>query len=178
MPERLFVGVPIDEAARTALMRQLPRHLPGKQAPPENWHFTLKFLGSTEPDRRDALIEALRSQSFGNSFHLSFDRLGAFPNPGRARVLWVGTGAGRERLESIAQRVDAIASSVGFEKEKRPFKAHLTISRIKEPVSAAQVLAKTPPIQATTSVDELILYRSEQGGAHSRYVAVAMFPLK
>ncbi|HEX6576488.1 MAG TPA: RNA 2',3'-cyclic phosphodiesterase [Gemmatimonadaceae bacterium] len=175
--ERLFIGVPVDEAARATLLRQLPRQIPGKPTPPENWHFTLKFLGSTEAVARDRLIEAMRAASFGQSFNLSFDRLGAFPNAGRARVLWIGTGAGHERLEAIAQKVEAVASGIGFEREKRPFKPHLTISRMKEPASVMQLLSKVPAIQATMRVNEVMLYRSELGGSHSRYSVVARFSL-
>jgi len=176
--ERLFIGVPVDESTRSILMRQLPRSLPGKLSPPENWHFTLRFLGSTEAQRRDALIERLRSARFGSSFELSFDRLGAFPNSGRARVLWVGAGAGHARLESIAQKVEEIVRSIGFDAEKKPFKAHLTISRMKEPQSVSEMLARARPVQATMRVEELIIYRSEPGRSHSQYSVVMAFPLQ
>jgi RNA 2',3'-cyclic 3'-phosphodiesterase len=176
--ERLFIGVPVDESARFTLLRQLPRNIPGKPSPPENWHFTLRFLGSTGPERRDALIERLASTRFGSAFDLSFDRLGAFPNSGRARVLWVGAGAGHARLEGVAQKVEEIARSAGFEAEKKPFRAHLTISRMKEPQSVSELLARARPVQATMRVEELILYRSRPGGAHSQYSVVMAFPLK
>jgi 2'-5' RNA ligase len=175
--ERLFIGVPVDESTRSILMRQLPKNLPGKAAPPENWHFTLRFLGSTEAGRRDELIERLSSTRFGSSFDLAFDRLGAFPNPGRARVVWIGTGAGHERLERIAARVEEICRAVGFEPEKRTFKAHLTIARMREPQSVAALLSSARPIQATVEVREISLYRSESGIKHSRYSIVASIPL-
>ena len=176
--ERLFIGVPVDESTRSILVRQLPRNLPGKPTPPENWHFTLRFLGSTEAERRDALIERLSSTRFGSSFDLSFERLGAFPNAGRARVLWVGAGAGHARLEGVAQKVEQIARSIGFDAEKKPFKAHLTVSRMKEPQSVSELLARGRPVQATMRVEEVILYRSQPGGAHSQYSVVMAFPLE
>jgi 2'-5' RNA ligase len=176
--ERLFIGVPVDESTRSILVRQLPRNLPGKPTPPENWHFTLRFLGSTESEQRDALIERLSSTRFGSSFDLSFERLGAFPNSGRARVLWIGADAGHARLEGVAQKVEQIARSVGFEAEKKPFKAHLTISRMKEPQSVSELLAHARPVQATMRVEEVILYRSQPGRAHSQYSVVMAFPLE
>ena len=175
--ERLFAGVPIDEVTRINLIRQLPSDLPGKPSPPINWHFTLRFLGSTDADRRDALIQRLSSTQFGTPFDLSFDRLGAFPDAGRARVVWLGTSAGHDRLEGIAAKVEEAARSAGFDAEKRPFKAHLTLSRMKEPMSVAAVLAKARAVHSTMRVDRIILYRSEPGGSHSQYSVVATFPL-
>jgi 2'-5' RNA ligase len=175
--ERLFVGVPIDEATRFALMRQLPRNLPGKQPPPENWHLTLRFLGSTDASQRDKIIERLASTRFGPPFDLSFDRLGAFPGSRRAQVLWIGASAGHDRLESVARKVEEISTSVGFDAENRPFRAHLTISRMREPSSVAAILSKARPIQVTMRVEEIDLYRSESGGPHSRYSVVTASPL-
>ena len=175
--ERLFVGVPVDEATRLALMRQLPRNLPGKQPPPENWHLTLRFLGSTDASRRDMIIERLASTRLGPPFDLSFDRLGAFPSSGRAQVLWIGTASGHDRLESVARKVEEISRSVGFDAEHRPFTAHLTVSRMREPLSVAAILSRARPIQVTMRVEEINLYRSQSGGPHSRYSVVTAIPL-
>src|SRR6187551_3410494 len=113
-------------------MRQIPADLPGRAAPPENWHFTLRFLGSTDAHRRDRLIDALASRNFGSMFEIEFDALGAFPNPRRARVLWVGVGNGHEKLERVALAAEGAARESGFEAESRKFTAHLTISRMRQ----------------------------------------------
>lgn len=175
--ERLFIGVPVPEKTRLSLMRQIPSPLPGKPTPAENWHFTLRFLGSTEPAMRDRLIEKLRGTSFGNAFDIEFDTLGAFPNARRARVVWVGVGNGHGALERIAEKAESAARDAGFDAETRRFTAHLTISRMREPLSVAGILSKARPIQATMRVEEIDLYRSESGGAHSRYSVVTAIPL-
>lgn len=175
--QRLFIGVPVPEATRLALSRQIPSFRPGKPTPLENWHFTLRFLGSTDPARCAKLIECLRNTSFGQSFEIEFDRLGAFPTPGRARVVWVGVGNGRDRLERVADRAEAAAVEAGFEPEPRKFSAHLTISRLKQPESIAQFLAKARKVSATMRATAVILYRSELGRGHSHYSVVAAFPL-
>jgi RNA 2',3'-cyclic 3'-phosphodiesterase len=176
--ERLFIGVPVPEKTRLSLMRQIPSPLPGKPTRAENWHFTLRFLGSTEPAMRDRLIETLRGTRFGNAFDIEFDTMGAFPNPRRARVVWVGVGNGHEALERIAEKAESAARAAGFDAEARKFTAHLTISRMKQPESAAALLAKSGRINATMQVTEVVLYRSELGGQHSRYAVVAAFPLR
>jgi 2'-5' RNA ligase len=171
-PERLFIGVPVPQRTSEELKRQLPKNLPGKVSPAENWHFTLKFLGSTEAVDRDRLIDEMRSASFGRQFDLTFDSLGAFPNERRARVLWLGVGKGRERLESIAASVESAARTAGFVAESRKFTAHLTLARIRPAESVVRLLAAPPKIDASMRLEEVIIYRSETGGSHSRYTIV------
>lgn len=175
--ERLFIGVPVSETAQLALSRQIPSSLPGKPSPLENWHFTLRFLGSVDSVRRAALIEHLGGTNFGNEFEIEFDKLGAFPNPRNARVVWIGVGKGHELLEKIADKAESAAVKAGFQPESRKFSAHLTISRLKLPESIAQFLSKAQKVHATMQVSEVILYRSEAGEANSRYSVVAAFPL-
>jgi RNA 2',3'-cyclic 3'-phosphodiesterase len=176
--ERLFIGVPVPEATRLSLMRQIPATLPGRATPAENWHFTLRFLGSTDAAHRDRLIDALRAKRFGSAFEIEFDSLGAFPNPRRARVLWVGVGNGHEKLESLAQKAEAAAIESGYEAEARKFTAHLTISRMKEAQPVTDFLTKARSIHAVMRVSDVVLFKSEPGSGHSRYTVVAAFPLK
>jgi RNA 2',3'-cyclic 3'-phosphodiesterase len=176
--ERLFIGVPIPEATRLALMKRMPAVLPGRPVPAENWHFTLRFLGSTDADRRDQLVKAMRAKDFGSAFDIEFKELGAFPNARRARVLWVGVDPGHENLENLAQKAEAAATESGFDPEPRRFTAHLTISRMKVAESVADFLTKARRINVVMRVTEVAVFRSEPGGHHSRYTVVAAFPLK
>ena len=161
-----------------SLMRQLSAELPGRATPPENWHFTLRFLGATDAARRDRLIETLGSKNFGSAFEIEFDELGAFPSSRRARVLWVGVGNGHEKLERVALAAEGAARESGFEAEPRKFTAHLTISRMKQSESVVEFLAKARKVSAVMRVDEVILFKSELGRDHSRYGVVSAFQLR
>jgi 2'-5' RNA ligase len=176
--QRLFIGVPVSESTRLVLARQIPSNLPGNPSPLENWHFTLRFLGATDPERREKLIENLRATNFGAAFDIAFESLGEFPNPRRARVVWMGVGRGKERLEAVAEKAEKAAVLSGFDPESRRFSAHLTVSRIKQPQSIDQFLLKSRKVDAAMRVEEVILYRSEMGRGHSKYSIVARFPLK
>ena len=175
--QRLFIGVPVPEKTSVSIARQLPPALPGRQPPIGNWHFTLRFLGETGPDKRDRLIEKLSTAGFGKEFSISFDRLGAFPNARRARVLWLGVSNGRERLEALAAKVEMAASQSGFEPERRRFSPHLTLSRMRAPEPVADLVSKSRPVNAEMLVDRVILYNSVTGGPHSVYTIVQTFPL-
>src|SRR5882762_7979911 len=93
-PERLFIGVPLTEDARRAIATSLPKNLPGKPVLPENWHFTLRFLGPTSADARDQIVKRLGAAACGSPFNIRFAELGAFPNPSvRASYGWASTMA-------------------------------------------------------------------------------------
>jgi 2'-5' RNA ligase len=177
MAERLFIGAPLSEDARRAIEKSLPGNLPGKPVPTENWHFTLRFLGSTTPEARDQIIHLLESATCGAPFSIRFNELGAFPQPRRARILWLGIDEGAERLIQLAAIAEAAARSAGFSAESKPFKPHLTLSRIDPPVSVKSIVESRPRFGARMIVDSVIVYRSRLGGGPARYEEIVRIPL-
>src|SRR5437764_14579623 len=97
-PERLFIGVPLTAEARQGLQKVLPRNLPGKLVPPENWHFTLRFLGPTLMSARENVVARLKAATCGKQFTIRFAELGAFPLTRRARIRWLGVYDGAQQL--------------------------------------------------------------------------------
>ena len=176
-PERLFIGVPLTDDARQGLQKLLPRNLPGKTVAAQNWHFTLRFLGSTLPSVRDDIIGRLKSATCGKSFGVRFSELGAFPHPRRARILWVGIDEGAERMKQLAAIAEAAARSAGFPAELKEFRPHLTLSRIEPPVSVKTLVSSKVKLGMRMPVTSVILYRSRLGGGPARYEEVERFEL-
>lgn len=176
-PERLFIGVPVTTEARAAITRALPRTLPGKLVSPEKWHFTLRFIGSTTSEARDSIIDRLSTAKLGSEFQVRFSELGAFPNPRRARVLWLGLSRGAERLSELAAIAEAAARGAGFVAEARGFTPHLTLSRIDPPQNVAALLAAKQRYAIQMPVSELVLYRSRLGRGPATYEKIASFVL-
>lgn len=143
--------------------------------PSENWHFTLRFLGATSAEARDQIVERLGAATCGAPFSIRFSELGAFPNPRRARVLWVGIDEGAERLIQLAVIAEGVARSVGFAAGTREFKPHLTLSRIDPPAAVTTLLASRPRFRTKMTVGSVILYRSRLGGGPARYEEVKRF---
>ena len=99
---------------------------------PENIHLTIKFLGDIEADKIDSIAGLLKSAAAKNrSFDISVKGVGGFPTIDNPRVLWVGIEEGNVNLSALYNNIEDALSTIGFEKEERPFKPHLTLGRIK-----------------------------------------------
>ncbi len=97
----------------------------------EQLHLTLRFLGDTDEGRVDDLVSLMtRSVDGVEPFSISFDGVGAFPNAGRPRVVWIGL-SGAEPLVGIARRLEEGVVDLGWRPEKRGFRPHATVARIK-----------------------------------------------
>jgi len=148
-------------------------------ATPEQWHLTLQFLG---PVRRLApVVEGLAAAVGGRvAFPFRLGGAGAFPKPGRARVVWIGAAAGGEELVGLAGAVAGALGPIGYESEQRPFHPHLTVARLKVPDDVGPVLAALGPeaVGEVFTVGEVLLYESRLSPKGSTYSVLERFPLR
>ncbi len=177
MTRRLFVGIGLPAAESSLLAQEVVRWagadgIPGRPVPPGSWHLTLRFLGDVDEVAADRLVAALDEAHLGASFRIGFAEAGAFPNPRRATVLWVGVRE-EERLGELAAAVEEAVVGVGFPVSERPFAAHLTLARIRPPADVRSLVAR-PLGPVVVPVTEVVLYESYPG---SRYEVVDRFPL-
>jgi 2'-5' RNA ligase len=107
--------------------------------------------------------------------------IGAFPNFRRARVVWLGVGQD-PRLELLHHDVEVACERLGFEVEGRPFRPHLTLARVRQPLveERARVLsrqAKRIDYSAEFVVRTIDLMRSElsaDGPSYTTLVSAAL----
>lgn len=98
---------------------------------PENIHLTIKFLGDIDVDKIDSIAVLLETAAAKNrSFDVSVKGAGAFPTLDNPRVVWVGVEDDKN-LSRIYEELENGLLAIGFEKENRPFKPHLTVGRVK-----------------------------------------------
>ncbi|MCC6497454.1 MAG: RNA 2',3'-cyclic phosphodiesterase [Propionibacteriaceae bacterium] len=134
MTGRLFVAVVPPDPVRDALDRFLePRRDAGgdlRWTLPEGWHLTCAFMAKVPPGLVGNLEDALAVVAARTApFEIGIAGAGAFPNPDRARVLWLGVTRGAEELGRLARRCRNAAATSGIEVEGGPFRAHLTLAR-------------------------------------------------
>ena len=110
--------------------------LRAKWVRPENIHLTLKFLGNTNSVDIDkiggAMVDAVGKI---NTFNLVAEGIGVFPGIKRPRVIWVGLKGQIQLLFAMQRLLEDNLAALGYKKEKRPFKGHLTLGRFKQSVN-------------------------------------------
>jgi len=181
--KRLFIAVDISDEARSAartyidlLKSKFPSaHV--KWGDPENLHLTVKFLGSTDNDLLPRVVNLVRQNAKDTKpFEIEISGTGVFPSAKDPRVLWLGVKETSGTMKHLAELIDQDWSALGFEKETRAFKPHLTIARIRDPRRAADLGRQHQsnsfgPIRFVC--DELVLYESQLGHGGSTYTKLA-----
>lgn len=130
---RLFVGLALpDDVSRR--LRSLETSLPGARwVPEENLHLTLSFIG--EVSRRDAAdidlaLDSIRAQCF--ELQLSgVDWFGQKGYGGEGRLLFVDVVKNPELIQ-LHERVTSALTRIGFAPEKRKYRPHVTIARLRD----------------------------------------------
>ena len=187
-PWRCFVGLPLPESYRQGLekAREAASGLRSRLAwtRPGNRHLTLKFLGDVDEAVLPGVADALAGVCW-EAFEMRGGGAGVFPSqggPGRPRpprVLWVGLDRGAAHCARLARSVDLALEPLGFGPEKRPFRAHLTLARIRRPErddwdALARDLAGLPWPAFTAR--EMVLWRSVLSAEGPTYTRLESFP--
>jgi 2'-5' RNA ligase len=167
---RLFFAVEFDDSLKDAVVNAIEdigiEHPPWRWVARTNLHVTLKFLGETPEDRVDTLVDSVTSACRDISpFEIALGRLGGFPNLKRPRVLFYGVTKGADALASLAEHVEtALFRDLSIPKERRPFRAHGTVARIKRPLpdGLTERLEGAPAVKHPAQVVEKVsLMQSE-----------------
>ncbi|MEW6335153.1 MAG: RNA 2',3'-cyclic phosphodiesterase [Thermodesulfobacteriota bacterium] len=148
---------------------------------PEGIHLTLRFFAGISPDEASDVGTAVgKAADQERPFSLAAGGLGLFPDPRRPRVLWLGLGGDVERLLAFQRRTEQALVQIGFPREERPFRPHLTLGRIRTArglADLARALEKSQEYAAGRFVAPglaLIQSRLTPGGA--LYTRLAWFP--
>lgn len=167
---RLFVAIDIPFKDQ---LQDLKTDIPtARWVQPQQMHLTLRFIGADVPDKQvEPIKSALMSVTFA-PFELTVAGVGRFPAGQKKppRVLWVGTQPQPALLE-LHKIVETALAGVGFPPEDNPFKAHITLARLKAPSSEFdQFLVDHADFHAGTfTVHQFILFSSLLTPQGSRY---------
>jgi len=137
---RLFIGMALPESYQQ-MLRDIQHKWQGRfrsrltWTRPGKWHLTLKFLGQSDRDLVPEIKNCLGRLEF-HSIYLQGKGCGFFGSRGQYRVIWLGAGGEVQKLKLLADALDRDLRSLGFEPEKKQFKAHLTLARIKNFVAS------------------------------------------
>jgi len=183
--KRTFIAVPVAAETRHVLekintdLHHLSKKV--KFVEPHNAHLTLKFLGDTPEDRFEMITRLIQQVTSDiSSFDFTCQGTGAFPNSRQARVFWLGCEESSGVLHRLSQQLDKVLVGLGFATENRPFRFHLTIARVRQPLTDAEIASfmeyDYPAVH--NRVDRVIWFESTllPGGPH--YRPIKTFDLK
>ncbi len=187
---RAFIAIELPQHIQDAIERQTARLRQTlgndliRWVPAQNMHLTLKFLGDIAASHVDFLKQMIaREAETHPQFDLQIGGLGSYPTSKRPRVLWVGLHAPAD-LASLQKSIEAGASRLGYEQEERPFSPHLTLGRVRQNLSPAElpkIRAALDNIQlgniGTARVDSVQLIRSDLQPSGSIYTRLFSAPL-
>lgn len=189
---RLFVAAALPEVAAEAV-RSIVDEVRAEPLPDgardvrwvrlDGLHLTLRFLGPTAEDRVEPTAAAVRAvaSAAAGPIDLELGGSGTFPPHGRPRALWIGIVAGAEALTQLTVDLNTALADADWERDDRPFRAHLTLARSDGVPAGTLVADRLAGVMAdrriAARVDSIGLFESVTGSGPARYVPVTSVPL-
>jgi 2'-5' RNA ligase len=184
---RIFLALELPDAIKNALRRRIERL--ARMIPEVHWvdpvslHVTLAFLGEIDEVHIATVEQATRAVAGAHaSVSLRLAGLGTFGSARSPRVIWMGLAGEKTQLLALQSALaDALAEN-GFPREERPFSPHLTLARLKKPLTddALTLLARVqrePAPEATWRAEAISVMKSELLRPAARYTALSRWPL-
>jgi 2'-5' RNA ligase len=129
---------------------------------PESIHITLKFIGEM-PDKRLEDVDAAMTGFTWLPFTITVRGVGFFPGNRSPRVLWAGLEA--PTMRDMAEELDTRMERVGFDKEKRAFRPHITLARARDTRIDSSLVTAAEPYQqrdfGSFVADRVFLFQSK-----------------
>ncbi len=167
---RTFIAAEIAPGIKSALARDIVRMKIAaprvKWSAAENLHLTFRFLGDIKENDLEELFEALEQDIAGaGAFALEVRGIGAFPHWRHPRVVWAGCGEGTDDAVRLATMVEQTVADLGYEPERRPFRPHFTLGRVKVPADADGLEDAAAPfrdkVYGYIDVDAVVVFMSQ-----------------
>ncbi|MFB6286854.1 MAG: RNA 2',3'-cyclic phosphodiesterase [Candidatus Bipolaricaulia bacterium] len=188
---RAFFCLDLDDETKGQLNEQIHplKRLPVnvKWVPPENMHITMVFLGDVDhelvPDLEATAQQALEETGLDGPIDVTLDRLGAFPNVHKPRVVWAGCTNDPQPVKRLARSLESALEPLGFEPEDRPFTTHVTLGRVKErgrtqgTRELTEAIENHEPFRYDLQISQLTLMQSQLGPQGPEYRPVLQIPL-
>jgi 2'-5' RNA ligase len=182
---RLFLAIDPGDTCRRQLATTIEAIQAGtsgvRWVTQDKLHITMAFLGEVNEARVEAIAEeGQRVAARHAPFVATVSGGGVFPNWRRPRVVWLGipdSGA----VDQLGADISSMCTRLGYPPD-HPFRAHLTIGRVSQPLTGQQSKVLRAAL-ATTSEPHLMkvtrvsLMRSTLGSGGSVYSELASMPL-
>jgi 2'-5' RNA ligase len=170
---RLFVAVPLPAGLREVVQRAqaaLPAVAGLRLLGPEQWHVTLAFIGEVGRDRAEVARGVVDGLPPGLGGEATVEGFLMLPSASRARVVTLKMGDEQGVFRALFEAVIGGLEAGGvMQREKRPFRPHLTIARLRVP---GTVSPRYESERARFAVQSVCLYESTLRREGATYTVV------
>ena len=176
--QRLFVAVPLPNELLefvAATQRLLPPISGLRLMGEEQWHVTLAFIGEVGERKAAAARQVVESVVSGLGGEGVIERFLMLPSPNRARVVALEVSDDDCVFATLFEEVmTGLERAEVMQREKRPFRPHLTIARLRD---AGVVQPRSESGRARYAVESVCLFESELKREGAVYTVRARTPL-
>ena len=181
MTHRLFIALEIPVEALNSIIEirdeiyGIPNNI--KWEAKNKLHITLKFLGDVGENMTELIITQLDKIIY-DKFTAEFSKFGIFFRDNQPKILWVGLKENRQLFE-VQKKVEENLELLGFEKEKRKFKPHITLLRLKgkEDIIKINNFRNVKLPQIKFNMEKILLIKSILQPGGSEYSVIKSFNL-
>lgn len=147
---RAFIAVELPTPTRDMLagvVRHLASRVDGgvRWTKPDSLHLTLRFLGNIDVESVPAVSEVVsRCAANARPFEVALGSIGGFERLRAMRVIWISVAGDVEPLTKLYRAVEDELESLGFARERRAFRPHITLGRVRDgaPVPQRRAVAE------------------------------------
>jgi len=145
----------------------------------DNLHITLQFIGDTEP-------QIVKEMS--DNFTAILNELKAFPvfkpqieviPPNNPRLVWIKCDFSSSQINDVVGKIRFYLKKRGFEIDKKPFRLHITLGRVKRfiPAYITEKFTTLALKDKRWTVDEATFYESRLHSTGPEYYKKATYNL-
>ncbi|HEX8524282.1 MAG TPA: RNA 2',3'-cyclic phosphodiesterase [Tepidisphaeraceae bacterium] len=182
---RMFLAIELPEDVREHLVRVQEAVAPAldgiAMTRPENLHVTVKFLGEVDEAKSGELCDSIAKVT---SAAIDLEAVGVecFPPRGTIRIVAAQMAGDVQALAGVHAAIEQRCKFLGFEKENRKYRPHVTLGRARKPLApntrktVEEASAKLWP-GPRFHLKDVVLMQSKLKPAGAEYLVVARFPL-
>lgn len=173
---RLFIAIELPKNVKKEAVRVLDelkrQSVDGRFVPAENMHITLSFLGETE-DLTGAVRAMQRAVEGIRSFPLHLGEYDSFSKgDGDSVTSHITVKGDLKELNSLYESLNAALADEGLKTTKKRYVPHITLGRsvVCDEITEAALKSIEPPLNASMSVNAIVLFQSVRRGRDMVYV--------
>ena len=135
---RLFIALEIPDEVKNKIfivLQEIPEYSSQyRWEPKDKIHLTLKFIGDVREELLDDIINEIGFIKDYSAFNCTISKFGFFFRDNNPVILWCNCETD-DKINLLVKDLNTSLNKFGIDEDKRKFKGHLTLLRIKKRVS-------------------------------------------